>query len=166
MADIGGGDYGRGGAKSAQAGAGSATYKYKAQDARSYLSGQDLVDYDTNVGYLSKGYSGELFGFGPGGYANKSKADRLSQTNYMGASSKIAALRKKAAEKLRAGGSLVQGEGQAIHGRGRTTIPGKGGGPLLKGLEIDVGWAANKKFANLGDVDYSKPWLFKDPSDY
>lgn len=166
---IGQGDYGRGGqmggpaVSSQKKGAKTAAqYEYKAQDARNYLSGQDQVDYDTAFSTMNKGYTGTFSPSNP----------NESQSAYVNSFTRMTELRKKAAEKLRGGAYMGQGEGQAKPGVGRTSLPSQEKGGLFKQLEVDQGWAANKKFMQSGapnDIyavdgqrDFSKPWLFPD----
>lgn len=175
---IGQGDYGRGGqiggaSRSSQKRAPGASAKYQAQDARAYLSGDDQLDYDNQLGYLNKGYSGNM-SFTVQGQRKLSAADKSSQANYSGAADKLSALRRKAAESMRSRGGMVQGAGQAKAGRTSGAMPGVGKGQLFKQLEIDQGWMKDKPFMQydfsqkgsggneFAKRDFSKPWLFKD----
>jgi hypothetical protein len=181
---IGQGAYGRGGliggaARTSQKGASyKDANKYKAQDARNYLQGDDRLSYDNALAALNKGYQGNLSAFttnlaGGGGYSN-SKADRKSQAAYFDATAQMKELRKKAMEAARKGGGITQAEGASRSGIGRgATMPGKGQGGLFKPLEIDQTWMKGKKGIYSQDYDAEsktfsnrenlhKPWLWTD----
>ena len=150
---IGQGSYGRGGLiggakRAAQRGDEIGAYKYKAQDARGYLSAQNRSKYDANVSYLSGGP-----GAAPGARSDMTASQLLRERNFYGAPPQLQALRKKATEAIRMGGSLRQGEGQAKPGRGRVDIPEEGS--LLTQLKIDAPWQGT-----------GKPWLFKDDTPF
>ncbi len=163
---IGQGAYGRGGlvggaARSSQTGkglgqGGLGSHRYKAQDARSYLTGQDQVDYDKNVGYLNEGYTGSV-SFDPWGGGNTNE----SQRNYMGATATLQALRKKAADTLRSGGAFMYQQAEGASYASKVGLPSQGTGGLFKPLEIDQGWMIDKNTPGKdASRDYSKPWMF------